>query len=219
MNLLIHYQPGARGDFLASVLLNYWNEAKNGQVYPPKYKKIHHINHHNNDGDSWEDLKNFNGIKIRIDPGRDAYNLLLIEINHIIKNKKITNFSLDNVDVAYRAACYFLNNEMHEIDQRKKLFDYWINFSQLYNINFIEKFYYELTGTSLSITNKNKIINNINIQPKFDPLIENLSKLLQFEIDNNLINSEKYFNMFEELPHIEKFLDIKYYSIDKIKEN
>lgn len=211
MKLLIHFQPGARGDFLASILLDSWIEEKNGKLYQPFYQKIHHINHHGH-MNSWDTIKNFKGIKIRIDPGIKAESLLLIELNHLIKNNEISNFTDVNIDTAYRAACYYVRKERSEILLNKNLFDYWVNFDNLYNLEYLKNLYYEINNKHLTEDKVKILEKNIDIQPKLNFEFQNLSRLLQFEINNNLLNCEKYFNMFDNLNQIEKFLDLKYYS-------
>ena len=105
-----------------------------------------------------------------------------------------------------------MHKERKEIVSNSILFDHWISFEKLYDIEFIKNFYFEITGKILSPEKIKIISENIDQQPKLDLQFQKLALLLQFEIENNLINSEKYFNMFEELLSIEKFLDLKYYS-------
>jgi hypothetical protein len=115
LNLLIHYQPGARGDFLANVLLGEFNSRKNIAMAQPKYVKVHHVGVHlefksiPNNGifENYDVIKNFNGIKIRIDPEINPVNLMIIEANHFIKNKDIEEFNLNDYDSMYRAALFF----------------------------------------------------------------------------------------------------------------
>ena len=214
MNLLIHFQPGARGDFLASILLDSWNETLFGKLSQPKYKKIHHINHHGYTY-TWDQLKNFPGIKIHIDAGKNAYNLLLIQLNNFRKNTRKTTFDLVDYDLMYRAACYFVSNEYNEILDHKHFFDYWIKFEELYDVNFLKELYYRVTAKILSTE---LIVKNLQQQPIMDNQLRQLVLLLQFEIDNDLILNEKYFNMLQNLNFLENFLDSKYYSDKKIEK-
>ena len=64
-NIGIHYYPGARGDFLASFILNSWHEGN----YGSKYNKKHLLT----DGKPFAT----NCIKIRIDANCDANNTIL----------------------------------------------------------------------------------------------------------------------------------------------
>jgi hypothetical protein len=86
--ILIHFPPGARGDFLAGLLLDCVEERDNFAVQTPKsaYLKIHHT------GTNYQFLNKIGCIKIRIDSNYDATNLIRIARNHLSKNKKAISY-------------------------------------------------------------------------------------------------------------------------------
>lgn len=209
--LLIHFQPGARGDFLASVLLDSFYERNRFALRQPSlYRKIHHIEllgEH-----TWNDIEQFNGIKVRIDANSNPVSLVEIAVNNLIKNapehKILDYFSI------YMIIVNFLNNEMNNVVERKNLYTHWIDFQSLKDINFLKELYFTFNHKEIQPDLLEKIINNINNQLDIskDIKLMNLAKLLEFELKNNCTNNIKYFNFQENLEDIDKYLDLKYYS-------
>ena len=221
LNLLIHFQPGARGDFLANVLLGKFNSRKNIAMAQPKYVKVHHVGFHlefksipiNGIFENYDVIKNFNGIKIRIDPGFNPVNLMTIEANHLIKNKDIEEFNLDDYDTMYRAASFFLNNEYDSLQKNKKYYNYWIDFDNLSNIEFLKNLYLEINGYEMQEDLLSKYKENISLQKNYllDNKFRNLIKVLDFEIKNSCLNKIKYYNLLDNLNNIEPFLNLDHY--------
>jgi hypothetical protein len=211
--LLIHYQPGARGDFLAAVLLDFFVERPNNALQSSFYKKIHHIELHN-ETNNWADIEKFNGVKIRIDANNNPESLIEIEVNHYIKNNVASVTNVNYYDITYKSVVYFLNNELPDINQRKNLYTCWIDFQNLKDINFLKKLYYELNNKEIQPILLEKITNNIKNQIDItqDIKLMNLVKLLDFEMKNNCWNKIKYFNMLDNLDNIDNYLDLNQYS-------
>lgn len=211
--LLIHFQPGARGDFLASVLLDSFVEKETAALYGPVYFKIHHIGIHDSPN-SLDDIIFYNGIKIRIDPCNNPASLIEIEANHFIKNhnrKKLTN---DDYDVIYTAAARFLLEEQPTI--QKELYQFWIDFQDLKDVEFLKDLYIKVNNQSMENSLLEKIVNNLSKQPDItkDPKLVNLVKLLGFEIENGCVGKTKYFNYLDNLENIDKYLDVSNYQKD-----
>lgn len=214
-DLLIHYQPGARGDFLASVLLGSFVERERNALKGTDYKKIHHIELHSNPH-RWDDVKNFNGAKIRIDANNCPDSLVEIEVNHYIKNNVVSVTDINYYDIIYRAIVYHLNIESSIIHQHKELYTHWIDFQSLKNINFLKKLYYEFNGKDIQHSLLGKIENNINNQINIaqDKKIVNLIKMIDFEMKNNYLNKTKYYNYLANLDNIDNYLSTEYYQKD-----
>lgn len=217
--MLIHYPPGARGDFLASILLNSFNEKKFGGVMsnaqPNKYLKLHSF-YDETKIKSFTDIENFDGIKIRIDPGLNARSLIEIRANETIKNDKIPDFTIKEYDIMYISSLIFINNEYSELQKHKNIYDYWIDYNQINNEEFLKELYSKINKKTIDQDLLEKVRQNIKKQRQFnqDNKMNNLIKLLDFEIKNDLLNKVKYFNMFENIDNIDDFLNINNYQKD-----
>ena len=226
--LLIHFEPGARGDFLASVILGTWEDRNSYAMVQPEYAKVHYVRANaiaelgqralfqSRIIESYDSIKRFKGLKIRIDPGIDATNLLEIAANHTIKNLNKAEFSIDDYDSMYIKSVEYINIISPEVQKQKRQYDYWIDYRQLSNIDFLKDLYAEVNHKEIDSELLEKIIRNIDNQPKVkqDHLIINLIKLLDFEISNNCLNKVKYFNMLDNLKNIDDYLNINNYQKD-----
>ena len=225
MNLLIHFAPGARGDFLASILLGSIESNSIGQAVgslPPEIKRIHHLDFFTIPTDSKficsvEEIKNFAGIKIRIDPENDGNSLVSIAANHLLKNK-VESKPLPGTDAWYEYIYYFslryLLLESSQIAVNKSIYTYWISFKDLYDINFIHEFYCTVTGNAMSNDLSKQVIDNLNLQFDFnaDQKLIGLGKLLDFEIQKKLLNKKKNYRYLENLDSIDNYLNLFYYN-------
>lgn len=227
LDLLIHYLPGSRGDFLANVLMGVFNPRDNAAMNSPRsprYTKIHHIGVHldfksipsNGILETYDVVKNFKGIKIRIDPGFNPTNLILIEANNLIKNKKVIEFNLNDYDIMYRNSSFFLNHEYESVQQNKHYYNYWIDYANLSDIDFLKNLYQEINGCEIQDALLTKYKENISIQQQYtsDVKINNLIKVLDFEIKNSCLNKIKYFNLLDNLHNVEDFLNLESYEKD-----
>lgn len=184
-NLTIHFGPGARGDFLASVLCDAWTERGSGALYSPKnYKKIHFL-------PITTMLENTT--LIRIDANNDINNIMQISFNHMNKNiiesktSYIDQFYLYTVDLLKKDAA----DRMQQID-----YDYWLDFASLSDLTFIEEFYLTINSAPIDAKFLQIIAANIQIQLswKNEPSLVKLSKLIDFENRFQLFNWYKNFN-------------------------
>lgn len=213
--LLIHFLPGSRGSFLAAILKNKFEELDNGEVKFTWYKKIHHINHVNS-MHTLQHIKDFIGTKILIYPANTTKNLIEINYNHLIKNQKVCVLEQCHYDSIYIASINYLLDEHDIILANKNLYDYWINFADLYSIEYIKEFYKELNKEEMPFLLEHKIQKNLAKQFNIndDYKLINLEKLLNFEITNNLLLHKKKFNYYDNLNNISLFLDKNYYYYD-----
>ena len=184
-NLTIHFGPGARGDFLASVLCDAWTERGSGALYSPKnYIKIHFL-----------PIATMleNTTLIRIDANNDINNIMQISFNHMNKNiiesktSYIDQFYLYTVDLLKKDAA----DRMQQID-----YDYWLDFASLSDLTFIEEFYLTINSAPIDAKFLQIIAANIQIQLswKNEPSLVKLSKLIDFENRFQLFNWYKNFN-------------------------
>lgn len=193
INLCIHFESGARGDFLASVLLDSFTERNNGALKQPNYLKIHNDFYNN----ETRKLKKY--ICIRIDDNKSINNLMQIVFNQFLKNPvSIVNGYLDNFYTRVKE-CYYSCREL--IDPND--YNYWIDFSYINNLEFLKTFYLHIHNREITNSIIYKIEQNIQGQLhwKSVPQLEALSWLIDFEIRCNLLNWNKTFSLEEYLSH------------------
>lgn len=179
--LCIHFPPGARGDFLAGVLLDQIIERDNYAVrQPSNYKKIHFV-------EDYSFLSDSNNITIRIDPNNNALNLVEIAYNNITKNK-ITDPLDDIWDKIYLYIVDIINRDKLVINYKTN-YDYWIDYSLLNNLQFVEDLYILINKTTPDKVLLQSAIENITKQPSLPDDYKKLSNLIEFEIKTNLLGS------------------------------
>lgn len=215
IKILIHFAPGARGDFLAGFLLNSFSIRKNAAIigpnFPANYKKIHHVGLHN-ETHTIQDIKNWDGIIIRIDPGQDAYNLVNIEVNHLKKNTDIVNdeFYYEKI---YSAIKNFILIEKSKIEKNQDIYNHWIPFSSLFDIDYLIDLYIRINKTAPTSELIANVKDNIDQQLdiKQNKKLMQLVKLLEFEISNNLLQKSKNFVILDNIDQLDNFLDLNNY--------
>lgn len=184
--LCIHFVPGARGDFLASVLAggNITTRDDFGAVMPPEYLKIHY----NFDRRSVPD----DYFVIGIDHSVIIDNVMQVALNSILKNKKEVYDWLDHFYI--RAINDLMIPRMKPDD-----YDCYIDFSSLANIDFLKWLYFDINGQPITDSSMLLIEQNIKKQPcwRTNPDLVKLSKLIEFEMNNQVMEWHKSFNLFE----------------------
>jgi hypothetical protein len=189
-NLCIHFVPGARGDFLGSVLLNNFLERQNGAVYQSNYTKIHKC---------FEQVTSeFDKNKytfIRIDANLSIDNLMQIMLNGFLKNPAPQ--LEDYIDHFYTRAIDFFDRNTEIINPNN--YDYWIDFSRLSDINFLEDLYLHYNQYPMDNDLKHCIEQNLKKQALWQtqPDLKKLSLLIDFEWKFNLFNWCKTFSIQE----------------------
>ena len=209
--IVMHYPPGARGDFLGGLLLDTIQETKNFAVATPppgKYTKIHHCEH-------WDWLNKPDTIKIRIDSNNNSENLIRIAMQHLLKNTRTQLVYLeDEFDHIYVYIKDILNRDK-ECFLHKHKYNYWIDFSYLSDVDFLYELYMQINHT----TPDNKLFKNAldNVTKQKTELStkhKKLAELLDFEIKLGLLDKCRSFTHtdFIESSDPAKFLKLKNYS-------
>jgi hypothetical protein len=195
LNLCIHYQPGARGDFLASVLTGIFEERQNGALQSPRF---YHKVHYDFENDATHKTKKY--ICIRIDENYSTENVMQIVFNQFLKDpQELVNGYIDNFYTRVQD-CFYKRREVLDRDD----YDYWIDFSCVDNINFLKHFYSQLRCHSMPVELEQNAIANIQKQLYWkttQPELEKLSWLIEFEYKLNLLNWNKTFSIQEYMAH------------------
>ena len=189
-NLCIHFVPGARGDFLGSVLLNSLLERSNGAVHQPMYKKIHI------QFEQVADTLDKNKYTfIRIDVNLSIDSLMQVVLNGFLKNPEPQ--LEDFIDHFYTRAIDFFDRNKEIINPNN--YNYWIDFSSLADINFLEDLYLHYNQHPMDVALRNCIEQNLKKQVSWrsQPDLEKLSLLIEFEWKFNLFNWCKTFSIQE----------------------
>lgn len=186
-NLTIHFAPGARGDFLASVLTDSWeSRGDNGALrQPAQYNKIHFL--------SATEIPP-NSVTIRIDDNNNIDNIMQIAYGHFTKNP--VDFKTTFVDQFYLFVVdMLLRNSSDNIHQIH--YDYWIDFSALSDIEFIKMFYFEIRAKPIDEVFASIIDANIKQQKcwKENPELLKLGELINFENKFKLFKHYKNFSI------------------------
>jgi hypothetical protein len=156
--LFILFPPGARGDFLASVLNDTIQDCYSNYIIPTpeNYQKAHWVkNFVNKNIHGFDDFK----IKIRI---RLSDTEEYLTVAHLWR-EKLGTFPSDNnpyIDTIKNLT----SNEMFSksVDH---MFDYVVDFKNLYNVDYVEQLYKTIRNRDLAPGVKEKIKSNISLQP------------------------------------------------------
>jgi hypothetical protein len=209
--IVMHYPPGARGDFLGGLLLDTIQETNNFAVASPppgKYTKIHHCEH-------WDWLDKSDTIKIRIDSNNNSENLIRIAMQHLLKNTRTQLVYLeDEIDHVYVYIKDILAKD-RECVLHKHKYDYWIDFSYLSDLDFLYDLYVQINHTMPDDKLfKNAVDNVAKQKTELSPDHKKLAELLDFEIKLNLLNKYRSFTHtdFIASSNAGKFLKLKNYS-------
>jgi hypothetical protein len=194
-NLLIFYAPGSRGDFLASVLLTQlmdqplWH-IKTEKIFNPyaEYIKAHDLT---KDPGQFgkvqvEDLIINRSIRIKLQTPSDFLSAVYYSKAKILANKNLPEDSL-------------LSNYLIKEKRYRKLdsmFDYVVDFSNLFDIEFIKQFYANYVGEELPAEAIKRIQDNINLHTVLN--LENYQNYLNNVNINNFLKDygSKYGNGF-----------------------
>lgn len=167
-NLLIHHDPGTRGGMLAAWLQGNLRGSKfdvgeyfNNQI---NYHKIHDL----------EDvglIQNFNGIRIRIK--QDRVKLELSMYFYLVKNvyQLLPEFSKDQFDLDTWSKMFTSHSQWLKNDNALdySLYNYVVNFSDLYNTNYMVDLYKEINQASPNDDLVNELVNNNKLN---NPILE-----------------------------------------------
>jgi hypothetical protein len=185
--LCIHYLPGARGDFLASILTGTFTERTNGALAQPNYLKVHYGFDKN--------IINNQYTVIRIDDNKSIDNIMQITVNGFLKNPV---YMLEDIIDHYYTRIKYTHYSCREIINPDS-YNYWIDFSRLADIKFLQDIYYHYHQNEMS--NELLALINENISKQKDwrtiPGLDLLSLLVDFELRFNLLNWVKTFSIQE----------------------
>lgn len=165
MNLLIHADPGARSGFLAAWLTDRLVRVSfdSGVELTPRYVKIHHLTDPDN-------IKLFNGIKIRIKPNIEYIDLLTLLFLRKNVYTQFPEFTKDEYSLETFTKLTEFSNEIFQWDSELdySLYDYVINFGDTFDNEYMKEFYTTLTGKistnkSIGILEQTNKINQISI--------------------------------------------------------
>jgi hypothetical protein len=192
--LVIHYDSGARGDFLASILLSILPKINQDQrviVQSLQYKKIHH-------GADYSFL-NDSGIKIKIIHDYQLDNLMQISHLHHTKNadflKTDQSDSLGEYEKIYLFIKYISEHECIAIKNKSK-YNYIVKFQDLTDINYLKNLYRIINNAEMPLDIEMFATNNIQAQSHWadrtdNHQFKNLTKIIDFEIKNNILCTKK----------------------------
>lgn len=165
INLLIHFDPGARGGFLASWLTNRLTATHFdcGNALRPNYFKIHRLNNPS-------DIATFNGIKIRIKPSLEDIDLISLLFLRKNVHTQIPDFTRNEYILETFTKLIEFAKEVFSWDKLLdySLYDYSISFDDTFNRTFLQDLYFaihdkEPSDTSISIMEQTNKINSISI--------------------------------------------------------
>jgi hypothetical protein len=196
--LIIHYDSGARGDFLASILLSILPKITQNQrvdIISSQYRKIHH----NTDCS----ILNQPGIKIKIVHENKLDNLMQISHFHYTKNAEFLKTKQENnlgeYNNIYLFIKYISEQECIALNNKSK-YNYLVEFQNLTDINYLKKLYRSINNSEMPTDIENFAIDNILNQSRWvdradNYQFENLAKIIDFELKNNILSTKRVPNV------------------------
>lgn len=214
--LILHYDAGCRGDFLAAILNNTLSETGPDTKINPKvyYRKIHNAEDY--------DFLDSPDLKIRIALPKSIDGLIQVSFLHHLKNRNFLDTDAQGMSTPerhYYFLRYIYNNEI-KTKIHESRYNYWINFEDLFDIEYIKNLYYAINKQSLSPQMIKCIKDNIENQIRWQDsdqasLLERLKTLIKFEIFHGVfsLNDVAPFTVDAFVQHAvpEELLDISRY--------
>ena len=202
--VLLHYYPGARGDFLASVIFDAFKDGEAGSVTRPvgyKYKNIHIT-------EDYSFLDAPDTINIRIASGvvlngkwtgLSSSSVLQICHNWFVKHHRTFGrnphfITMDTAEQYYHCAHFYLlddnNADMHT-------YNYRVKFDDLSNIDYLNQFRRQIMGANISESSMPAILANLEQQPawqssKNSSIIEQVRQLIDHELESGVFLSPSW---------------------------
>jgi hypothetical protein len=200
LNLTLHYCPGARGDFLASVIFDSVVENKFGSVKRPygfPYKNVHVT-------EDYSFLDNSESTFIRIPTGLVSNGIWTgissksaLQVAHNWMSKHPMQFSrnphymtMDTHEQYYHCVHFFCFDDT-VADQYKEKYSYRIEFDKINNLYFLNDFRTKLMGSPVSEQTMEAMKTNINNQQPWDKsenaeIIEQVRQLIDQELESGV---------------------------------
>jgi hypothetical protein len=196
--IYIHYPPGARGDFLASILFDSFKPKDHGAVTRPvghKYKNLHVIEDY-----SFLNLPNIVSIRIAtgvvtngkwngnsIDPSLQiVWNWMSKMPGHFDRNPHYMTMELP--ERYYHCARFFL---MEDIKSDVYKYDYRVEYNNLNNIEYLNNLRISIMGTDIREDTQELMVDNLNIQKHWSEcydgkLIGQVQRLIDSELESGV---------------------------------
>lgn len=152
--LLIFYPPGARGDFLASILLDTISQVYNHYMIPTpiNYKKVHWAKDLVG-VDGWEEIDT--SIRIRLNDIEDY-----LTVAHLWQEKiSFGRIPTENILVE------LVKNES-TAKHMDHMFDHIVDFKSLFDVNSVRDTYKKIMNADLDDTRLQQIEHNISLQQR-----------------------------------------------------
>ena len=193
-NLLICYYPGARGDFLASFLLNrlalqhnWFIETEKIKFDSIEYKKVHYyeilaVGSHSNKTCNINDLIKSLSLRIQINSFSDC-----LTVSYYNKAKIKTSYM--TFEDTFEQLLY------HEIQHRKlnSFFNRIINFKDLQDINYLTSLYTDIMNLQLTSDDIHNVQFNLDKNPVIT--LNNYSSYIDVDIDRLIKKYEQTFRI------------------------
>jgi len=199
--LIIHYQPGGRGDFFAGAMYDTLKESNDGSIKRPTgtpYKNVHVV-------DDYSFLDTPDTVKVRISSGlfdeNNQWNgssiepSLQIAHNWFIKHAPLFARNPHYKDMQlcekyYHCVHFFCFYDMQGQPYRSK-YDHWLDFKDINDIEFLNAFRLKVYGTSIPEETRIAMQQNIDRQPVWQKsdraeMIEQVRKLIDQELEQGI---------------------------------
>ena len=199
--LVLHYQPGGRGDFLAGSFYDMFVERNDGAVRRPigiEYKSVHVVN-------DYTFLDNPDTVKVRISSGiineDNTWNgtsispSLQIAHNWFTKHARMFSrnphyMTMEPCEQYYHCVHFFCMYDMWAQPHRHK-YDHWLDFKDINDIDYVNTLRLNIIGTPIPDTTRALMQANINNQPVWQnseraEMIEQVRQLIDQELEQGI---------------------------------
>jgi hypothetical protein len=190
--ILILFTAGARGDFLATVLLNGDIRTRPGNFFAVRPPLNGYIKCHNTDEVEFDNPKS--DINIQIFPPSDAESLIQISYMDFMKNSSANMCYGETLMEKYYFKIRYIMDDHRRANQYTDFFHYRIDYKSLFDVKFLEDLYKNIWGVPLTMS-KDIIAENISKQKswrhsEFSKDLSILEKLIAYDLENNLLSEE-----------------------------
>lgn len=204
--LFLHYNPGARGDFLAAMLFDSLVDGVAGSVKRPIgkiYKNIHVT-------DDYSFVENPDNLCIRIGCGliednkwTGQYSSSALQICHNWFTKHALQFSrnphymtMEPCEQYYHCVHWYVVDDQAAWQHRDK-YAYWLNFKDISNIEVLNNLRIEIIGTPITDSTLTTTKHNISIQQPWQEaenceMIEQVRQLIDKELESGVFLSHQW---------------------------
>ena len=218
--LVLHYQPGGRGDFLASSFYDTFVESNDGAVRRPIgiiYKNVHVV-------DDYSFLDKPNTLNIRISSGiinedgkwngtsispslQIAHNWFTKHARMFARNPHY--MTMEPCEQYYHCAHFFCMYDIWGQPHRHK-YDHWIDFKDVDSVEYVNSLRLKIYGTSIPESTAQLMQQSIDKQPVWQKseqaeMIEQVRQLIDQELEQGIYLSPEW----DRVPVEEKLKQLK----------